>query len=433
MLPAGGLPAAGCAQRSTRAAGAGAAPRDITVSIHTHTESADKAVDGVSPHLQKRKSAYRLHDRLSRLLPAGSRESACHRFVSRAGACVVASETAGHVHARYAKTYRCGNVWVCPLCAPIVAAARAAEIGAILRCGDGEGFRFLKLALTCRHSSQDKLADLLKRQVKALAAFKNSRVVRRIRAAIGYVDSITAKEATWGPLSGWHPHQHEYWQCNLPKDFCLAVVAKELELEWIKALAKHGLDGAAGVALFVGLMKRDEIKQGTASGYLSKSGTAAGYLAKAGAAIEIAGQAVKGGGRKHKIGHYHPMQLLSLEKKWADALFLEFYEAFRCRKQIVVGKLLKRVYDGLDVPEEQSNGELVAKQDRVKANERVVFSLPHRGLFVLRKYGVAVCVLELVEEGKETEARELVDVTMERERNDAYERAVSFLTCRGLF
>lgn len=400
-------------------------PWDTTVSIYTTETNSLQA-----KYQSKRAAAYQLQDRLHALLPLGSRECACHRGAahpsSSSGIPVAYADTGEYRTARYRGVFCCGNVWVCPICAPVIAARRADEIGSILRCMDVEGFRVLKLAFTCSHSLGDSLADLLDRQQKAHANFSNSRLVKRVRGEIGYVDNITAKEATYSPKSGWHPHQHEYWVCNLPDNFDLVEVAKALELEWIRALKKQGLVGGNGVALWVGLMKRDEIK--TAAGYLGKAGCAAGYLSKAGAAIELSGLHYKQG-KDHRQGHFAPMQLLAVGEKWANELFLEFFHAFRYRKQIVIGRVLKLSYQGMDLDE--SNGDIVQKADKLKPCEQVAFVIPPGGLKVLRRYGVAMRVLELVESKEESKAWDLVCDTLEKARDDDYRNAVIYLKAKG--
>lgn len=392
-----------------------------------------ESTDTVSASGEKRRIRYQLQDRLLELLPRDARECACHRVSSKSGASIVLNDQGS---ARYRGVYRCGNVWVCPLCAPVIAASRSEKVGAVLRWGTAEGFTFLKLALTCRHQLSDELDHILKKQVEALRSFKSCRAVREIRKEIGYVDSITAKETTWGGKSGWHPHQHEYWMCKLPEDFDLKVVEQKLSVEWLKALKRKGLDGAMGVALHMGVMKKDEIEKGAASGYLSKSGTAAGYLTKSGtaAALELAGGVFKGGGKKpHKQGHYTPMELLAMGVDWADSLFMEFYEAFKDRKQLTFGRVILVTYGDRFGTFPGPNCEVMELEDREKPDEHEVIKLGPRQLFALRRYRKAVCVLELVEAGFLDEAKELICNVWDRYQDELYRRAVDRLRQQGVF
>lgn len=374
---------------------------------------------------RKRAVRFELQDRLQGLLPSESRECACHRVPVKSGASVVLADNG---RARYQGVARCGNVWVCPLCAPVIAAERSKQVASVLRWGSAEGFNFLKLTFTCRHALGDSLLDVMAKQVSALRSFKASRPVRRLRGLLGYVDSITAKEATWGPSAGWHPHQHEYWMCNLA-DVDLAAVEKELSAEWLKALRRHGLDGAAGVALHLGKMKRDEIISGAATGYLTKSGTAAGYLTKSGtaAALELAGGVGKQGKKGHKQGHYSQMELLALGESWADRLFLEFFSAFKNRKQLTFGRVILRAYRELFGTVPGDDFEVVQQEDNEKPGEVRVISLEPRQLWALRKAKQAVKVLELVEKGLVDKAMDLIEEVWERFNRECYRLAMGLL------
>ena len=403
---------------------------------HRRARSSWESTDTVSAgclrsFARKRSVRFWLQDRLQGLLPRDSRECSCHRVPVKSGASVVLADNG---RARYRGVARCGNVWVCPLCAPVIAVERSKQVGSVLRWGSAEGFSFLKLTFTCRHARGDGLLDLMDKQVKALRSFKASRPVRRIRESVGYLDSVTAKEATWGPSSGWHPHQHEYWMCNLGDvdlgDVDLGAIAKELELEWLKALRRQGLDGAAGVALHLGKMKADEVNTGAATGYLTKSGTAAGYLTKSGtaAALELVGGVGKQGKKGHKQGHYTQMELLSLGEDWADKLFLEFYLAFKNRKQLTFGRLILKAYRDLFGTVPGDDFEVVKQNDKEKPGEVRVINLEPRQLWVLRKTNQAVQVLELVESGLVSEAVMLVERVWESWNRDRYLEAVSYVS-----
>ena len=404
--------------------GDGGDPWDITVSVDKDEEKGRGAI---------RRAMWKMQDRLFAILPLEAmRERVCHRAsLPDHGDIVVDDKN----RARYRGLIRCGNPWVCPLCAPVIAAKRASEIGSVLKWADAEGFVFFKATFTARHKKSDRLIELVSKQSKALKAFKNGRLARKIRGEMGYVDSITAKEATWGPLAGWHPHQHEYWMCNEKQGFDIEKVKKELEKEWIRVMRKCGLDGAEGVALHISKMKKDEIKQGVASGYLSKAGSAAGYMAKAGsaAAIEIAGGVYKKAKRPHKQDHYTQMELLACGEKWAKSLFREFYEVFRAKKQIVFGRKIVKAYKDLYGTEPDENWQIVKKEDELKKTERVVIRLLPGQMLALRVLKKAVYVLELVEAGEVEKAQEFIDEVYEQSVDASYRASVDRLKRRGFF
>jgi hypothetical protein len=281
----------------------------------------------------------------------------------------------------------------------------------------------------------DPLASLLDRQVKAIRSFKSSRGTRAILKSIGYIGSITSKEATWGPSSGWHPHQHEYWMCNLEgREFDCAEVHAALSREWVKACARQGLRANPAFALHLGQMKADEIMAGVASGYLSKSGTAAGYLTKSGtaAAIEIAGGSYKQGVKPHKQGHYTPMELLALDEKWADELFLEFYHAFKGRKQLVFSRAILRIYGDLFGTVPGDDFEPLEVDDGFFREDEDVIRLDYGELGALRAARKAVQVLELVEAGMVGVARQLIEDVVMSANEAKYRAAISHYRKKGV-
>ena len=405
------------------AAGSGSS-RETTVSA-----SADKRL-ALLRSQESRKVRYHLHDLAHSILPSDSRECACHHLATDSASVALNKDTG---LARCRGVVRCGNVWVCPICAPVIAVQRAQAIDDVLRAATYEELTVLKLALTCAHSRDDALGDLLDRQVKAIRSFKGSRPVRRILKSLGYQGSITAKEATWGPVNGWHPHQHEYWFVML-KPEKLKALKSELSAEWLKALARHGLVGSKEHALFLGLMKPDEIEKQTASGYLVKAGTAAGYLVKAGTAagLELSGGVLKQGKKTaNKAGHYSPMELLAVNEGWSKKLFLEFYHAFKKRKQLVFSKSILKIYGSVIGGSLDECG-IVMREEEPAPNEETVLHLQHGQLQALREFRQAVRVLELVESGQVGAAADLIDSVYAAWVDRRYRFAVDAYKRRGI-
>lgn len=380
----------------------------------------------------QRRFRYWLHDRLHQILPFGSREHACHHVAADGGVVSLNRETG---KARYRGVYRCENPWVCPLCAPVVQAARAEQVAAVLRWGHAEGALFFKVAKTAGHALGDPLSGLMDRISKASRSFQSSRAVRGILKDLGFMGSITSKEATWGPSSGWHPHQHEYWMCNPRHGVDLEDVGERLSREWVKACQRQGLNANPAFAFWFKRMNPDEIEAGTATGYLTKSGTAAGYLTKSGtaASLELAGGASKKGTKPHKQGHFAPMELLAMDQPWADALFLEFYHAFKGRKQVVFSRSILKIYGDLFGTMPGEDGEIVQLEERKKPDEEDVLQLQPGQLAALRESRQAVRVLELVEAGRAADARRLVESVWDASVMRRYRAAVDWYRKRGLF
>jgi hypothetical protein len=122
---------------------------------------------------------------------------------------------------------RCGSVWACPVCAPVVRGRRAREIdqgtGFWLGLDRSETRRnapevsvnpsesghgsVLFLTLTVRHHLADGLANRLGVVTRALGQVLSGAPWDRRKEALGYVGAIRAAEITYG-RNGWHPHLH---------------------------------------------------------------------------------------------------------------------------------------------------------------------------------------------------------------------------------
>lgn len=408
---------------NAHAHGAGRSSWETTVSAAT-VELVEEKAGRSSWSLENRQFRYWLLDRLHSILPSDCRETACHRISSDSSSVTLNRATG---KARYCGVCRCENPWVCPLCAPVIQAARAEQVSSVLKWGHAEGVAFLKLAFTCAHALGDPLADLLDRQVKALRSFKGSRAVRDMLREIGFIGSITSKEATWGPSAGWHPHQHEYWMCSRVDGVDLDSLKAKLSAQWSRACERQGLYANPAFGLFLGRMKEDEIKAGAASGYLTKSGTAASYLVKSGtaAAIEIAGGAYKQASKPHKQGHHAPMELLAMGERWADELFLEFYHAFKGRKQLVFSRAILRIYGDLFGTEPGEDWEPIEVDNGCQKDDEAVIALDYGQLNALREAKKAVRVLELVELGRVREAEDLIERVWADWVDARYRRAVA--------
>lgn len=117
-------------------------------------------------------------------------------------------DVGGDLVAHVGQVHRCGSVWACPSCAPVVRSFRAQEIdeglSAHLERGGGAEF----LTLTTRHHRSDALRDRLDLVVTALGYIFQGSGWQRRRNRLGYLGSIRAAEVTYGEANGWHPHSH---------------------------------------------------------------------------------------------------------------------------------------------------------------------------------------------------------------------------------
>lgn len=137
---------------------------------------------------------------------------------------------------------RCHSVWVCPVCAPEIRAARGAEIGQAveLHLGEGRGVTFG--SATVRHGLRDRLRGSYSAVAKGWAAVTQDGSVRRFRERHGYVGFCRACEMTWGAANGWHPHVHwlDFWE-ELLSDQELAEYEGLVYSAWSASVVRQGM------------------------------------------------------------------------------------------------------------------------------------------------------------------------------------------------
>lgn len=110
--------------------------------------------------------------------------------------------------ARFGNVGQCGNVWVCPICAPKIARGRAEELNRALIRHVDEGGRLMHVTLTHRHTRDDVLEDQLACQGRAFQAMHRNREYRELCAAHGVIGSVKSLELTHSESNGWHAHIH---------------------------------------------------------------------------------------------------------------------------------------------------------------------------------------------------------------------------------
>lgn len=247
----------------------------------------------------------------------------------------------------FAGLQTCGSVWACPVCAAKIAERRRVEIQAAMathRAGNGT---VQLLTLTTPHQRKDNLGDLLAKQAKALNSFWIHRAVREVFAEMGLIGQIRALEVTHGRKSphnnGWHPHYHVLLFCGSGVDLARFNVAQmkdwavRLYLRWSACCLKAGL----GAPSFEhGLKLHDGTK-------------AAAYASKWGLEDEM----TKGHTKKALHGEtpfdFLRSFLADRSDKQASALFKEFAETFKGKRQLHWSKGLKARFAIEDASDEE--------------------------------------------------------------------------------
>lgn len=256
-----------------------------------------------------------------------------------------------HNTAHYSGLQTCGSVWRCPVCSAKIAERRRVEIAQAMDAHKAAGGCVNMLTLTCPHQAKDNLADLLKKQAKALNSFWADRQVKGVLAAMESIGQIRALEVTHGRKSeqnnGWHPHYHVLIFGGAAVDLARRDVFQWddwqtlLFMRWVNACTLAGL-GAPSRAH--GLKLDDGSK-------------AAQYVSKWGLEDEM----TKGHTKKARHGEtpfdFLRAYLLDKTDKQAAALFIEFAKTFEGKRQLHWSKGLKKRYAVTDKSDETLSAE----------------------------------------------------------------------------
>lgn len=413
------LHSSGCScSDSVVGAASGGGSRESTVSVDN--------IDSKENFRSRRRRRQDLRRHAQKLRP-NTRDSACGRLPVKKGASVILNEKG---QARYSGVVHCGNVWACPVCAASIAEKRRQNIRSVLEWGNKEGFSFLFPTFTASHTRDDSLSDLLDSFYAAQRSFKQSRPFRDFKLASGYLDSITGKDVTWGELNGWHPHQHEFWMCNLSRvsDFDVQHWNDVLEGQWIKELDKKGLKGGVGISFKMKLLNLD-----SANGideYLGKVGTAADLSS------ELVGAATKAGFKDYKFQHFTPIELLARAASGdvrSGHLWKEYVQSYSGRRQLVFGRVIMRCYKDYFGTVPGSDFEVVKQESAVKPDETVVIKIEPGRLEAVWFYHREIDVLELVEKGLISDASALIERSYDDLCEKKYLDSVNRLRSQGVF
>ncbi|MBT6914432.1 MAG: protein rep, partial [Candidatus Marinimicrobia bacterium] len=238
-------------------------------------------------------------------------------------------EVLGYVNTdktHYSGLQSCGSVWACPVCASKISERRRLEVSKGIDESYDMGLEALLITLTFPHSRTDNLKELLRKQSLASRLFKERAAYKRMRKEYGIKGTIRALETTHSNANGWHPHLHELW--FIDRGFSISMLRKKLHEAWSRACVDAGLE-----------------RPSLANGVDVRAGDfAADYVSKWGMDCEIAKAHVKKGKKGESRS---PFQMLADYKQGdmqAGALFREYAEAFKGKRQLVWSKGLKALF-----------------------------------------------------------------------------------------
>lgn len=273
----------------------------------------------------------------------------------------VHSPAPGSKSAHFSGIERCASVWACPVCAPIIRAGRAAEIGTALDRAVELGQGLLFMTLTLRHAETTGLSESLDLLMATWRRLCSWRAYKRLRKRLGLIGTIRSTEITYGG-SGWHPHSHFVIVCErpVPGDE-IAAASAEIAQMWQKAVEK--VNALATPSLMHGVDLRRADDTGIAD-YLTKIQEHGDALPRRSVALEIA----RGDLKRGRAGSLLPFELLddSTGLPGPRSLWLEYVEATKNRRSFawspgLRGQLLPDLDDLTDeeILDEVATGSLV--------------------------------------------------------------------------
>jgi hypothetical protein len=259
-----------------------------------------------------------------------------------------------HGTAAFSGLQTCGSVWACPVCAAKIAERRRVELQAAMAIhkaqlggpGPGAG-TVLLLTLTTPHQKTDNLSDLLDNQGKALHRFWRDRAVKAVFQEMGTVGHVRALEVTHGRKSpsnnGWHPHYH-----------CLLFAGSGVDLSRFDGPQMKDWQVRLYLRWAACCLKSDLGEPSYAHGLKLDDGTKAGnYASKWGLEDEM----TKGHTKKAQHGEtpfdFLRSYLADGSDRQAAALFAEFAEVFKGKRQLSWSKGLKARFAIVDTTDEE--------------------------------------------------------------------------------
>jgi hypothetical protein len=239
---------------------------------------------------------------------------------------------------------------VCPVCAAKISERRRIELARAVEQHTQVGGSVLLVTFTYSHQREDNLKELLNKQSKAMQWFYRHRDYKELKSRYMKRGRVRALEVNHGQANGWHPHVHELWFLDLNlQDY--EVLRSEVFALWYRACERYGLglpNEAHGV----------DIRGGKdAAAYVSKYG-----LEDKPDSWGIESELTKANVKKGRKGSRSPFQLLDdyqEDDNQAGALFAEYVEAFKGKRQLTWSRGLKAQFD----LEELTDDELAHQQD----------------------------------------------------------------------
>lgn len=289
---------------------------------------------------------------VARCFLPGSRTDKCMRLRQGSNEIQVL-QSKEHKTTSYSGLQTCGSVWACPVCSAKIAERRRVEIIGAMACHKAAGGCMHLLTLTAPHQRSDALGTLLASQAVALKKMFADKTVRKIFAALGVVGQIRALEVTHGRLSthnnGWHPHYHLllFSGAGVVLGNTTADQVKQWTIRLYERWLACCLAAGLGAPSFEHGLKLDD------------GSKAANYVAKWGLEDEMTKGHTKRAIHGETPFDFLRAYLVDKTDKQAGALFKEFAETFKGKRQLHWSPGLKKRF----AIGESTDEELAAKKE----------------------------------------------------------------------
>jgi len=285
--------------------------------------------------------------------------------------------------ARLGNLCTCGLIWICPVCASRISEGRSALLSAAMSAVQVNP---VLITFTMSHGASQRLAPNLAALTDAYKALTHGSVWIGFEQRYGWITAIRALEVTHGD-NGWHPHMHVLAFLKQPLHYDeQPFFDLQLSELWLKRLASKGASASAKHGVDVRTAKKDAID------YVAKFGRDS--RGKWGLERELTKAVTKNARWKGRT----PWALLSDYGKGdqqSGALFVEYADAFKGRKQLVTPNAarellnMKQVTDGQLAAAPLSEIERVLIRLDVQQWKRVLLSDLRADLILVANTGSA--------------------------------------------
>lgn len=238
----------------------------------------------------------------------------------------------------------CGSVWHCPICAAKISERRKSELKQAFDLHKANGGKIGHLILTFSHSRNDSLSDNLDKFLKAMTKFRSGKRYDKISKQLEMIGSIRVFEVTYSDNNGFHPHAHLAILYN--KKCSLKRIETEMTELWLKACNKFGLTGLEGIAL-----------------KLQNGDDADKYLSKWSLESELSKSHIKKGKEKSLTPFDFLRKYRETENTRFLALFKEYADTFKGKRQIFWSPGLKKQFLIADKSDEEVAKEKLEEAD----------------------------------------------------------------------